>query len=135
MKVFSKSEDIKQPKHGSWDHEIFIQEEKHLRSESMRKIFYTKMQTLKKFLEKNTERKYLRRSKFSARYQILFVSKKNEKLRLCVNYRQLNDITIKDRTSLSRIDETMDRLQGANEFTIFDLVEAYYRLRMKKEEE
>ena len=101
----------------------------------MRKIFYMKMQTLKEFLEKNTERKYLRRSKFSAEYQVLFVSKKNGKLRLCVNYRQLNDITMKDRTPLSRIDETMDRLQGADEFTIFDLVEAYYRLRMKEEEE
>ena len=91
---------------------------------TMRKIFYTEMQTLKKFLEENTERKYLRRSKFSAEYQILFVSKKNEKLRLCVDYRQLNDIMIKDRISLSRIDETMNRLQSTNEFTIFDLVEA-----------
>ena len=101
----------------------------------MRKISYAKMKALKEFLEKNTERKYLRRSKSPAGCQVLFVPKKNGKLRLCVDYRQLNDITVKDRTPLSRIDETMDRLQGADEFTIFDLVGAYYRLRMKKGEE
>ena len=134
MKVFSEPEDIKQPKHGPWDHEIPLQEGKRPRSEPMRKISYTEMQALKEFLEENTERKYLRRSKSPAGYQVLFVPKKNGKLRLCVDYRQLNDITVKDRTPLPRIDETMDRLQDADEFTIFDLVGAYYRLRMKEGE-
>src|SRR5215213_10085331 len=44
MKVFSELKDIKQSKHDSWDHEIPLQEGKRLRSESMRKIFYTEMQ-------------------------------------------------------------------------------------------
>ena len=69
-------------------------------------------------------------------YQLLFVKKKNiDKLRVCVNYRHLNNIIIKDSISLLRIDETLDRIKESDEVIKFNLVEVYYRLRIKKEEE
>ena len=53
---------------------------------------------------------YIRQSKSSAGYLIMFIPKKNGKLQLVVDYRQLNEITIKDRTLLPLIIEIKDRL-------------------------
>ena len=58
----------------------------------------------------NEKKEFIRKSKFSTEYSILFVFKKNEKLRLCVDYRKLNEITIKNRYSLFNIKEFQDRL-------------------------
>ena len=52
---------------------------------------------------------------------ILFVKKKDGTMRLCINYRQLNKITIKNKYPLSRIDDLFDQLQGASVFFKIDL--------------
>src|SRR5262249_16741392 len=102
----------------------------------MRKISERELQALKEFINKYMPLGYIRRSTSQAGYQLLFVKKKHtDKLRVYVDYRQLNDITIKDRGLLPRIDETLDRLHGVNELTKLDLVGVYYRLRMKEGEE
>ena len=102
----------------------------------MRKISYKEMKALRNFIRENEPREYIRRSTSEAGYQLLFVKKKHfDKLRVCVDYRQLNDITVKDSTPLPRIDETLDQLHEADEFTKLDIVGAYYRIRMKKGEE
>jgi hypothetical protein len=56
-------------------------------------------------------------------------------MRLCVDYRGLNDITIKDRTPLPLIAETLDRLSGAQVFSALDLKDAYYRIPIKRGDE
>ena len=61
----------------------------------------------------------------------MFIPKKNGKLRLIVDYRQLNEIIIKDRTLLPLITEMKDRLQKANWFTVLDLKDRYYYVRIK----
>ena len=66
---------------------------------------------------------------------ILFVFKKNDDLRLCVNYRKLNAITIKNRHSLFLITEILDRLSGVKKFIKLDLKDAYYRIRIKIDNE
>jgi len=48
---------------------------------------------------------------------ILFVEKKNDTLRLCIDYRKLNKVTIKNKYSLSRIDDLFDQLQGETMFS------------------
>ena len=65
----------------------------------------------------------------------MFVPKKGGGLRLYVDYRGLNQITIKDRTPLPLISETMDRLRRAKRFTKLDLKDAYYRLRIREGDE
>jgi hypothetical protein len=61
----------------------------------------------------------------------MFVPKKDGKLRLVVDFRQLNEITIKDRTPLPLINELKDRLAGKKIFTALDLTSAYDLIRIK----
>jgi len=51
-------------------------------------------------------------------------------MRLCVDYRQLNKVTIKNRYSLSRIDDLMDQLVGAEVFSKIDLRSGYHQIRV-----
>lgn len=64
---------------------------------------------------------------------ILFVKKKEGTLR-CVDYRALNKMTVKNRYPLPRIDELLDRLQGAKYFTKIDLRSGYHQVRVKPED-
>ena len=85
-------------------------------------------------MDENEKKEFIRKFESSTEYPILFVSKKNESLRLCVDYRKLNDITIKNRYPLPNISELENRLQGAKYFTKFDLRGAYNLIRMKEGE-
>src|SRR3954467_7679606 len=63
---------------------------------------------------------------------VLFVHKKEGTLRLCVDYRALNKVTIKNRYPLPRIEELMDRLTGAKYFSKIDLYSGYHQIRIKE---
>ncbi|XP_048140281.1 uncharacterized protein LOC125316309 [Rhodamnia argentea] len=64
---------------------------------------------------------------------VLFVRKKDGSLRLCIEYRQLNQVTIKNKYPLPRIDDLFDQLQGASVLSEIDLRTGYHQLRIKKE--
>ncbi|XP_022961439.1 uncharacterized protein K02A2.6-like [Cucurbita moschata] len=63
---------------------------------------------------------------------ILVVKKKDETLRLCIDYEALNKVTIKNKYSLPRIDDLFDQLQGASVFSKMDLRSGYHQLRIKE---
>jgi transposase InsO family protein len=90
---------------------------------------------LKEFLEENLEKGFIQESKSPAGAPILFAPKKDGGLRLCVDYRGLNSITVKNRYPLPLITEIMDRVTGANYFSKIDLKDAYYRIRIKAGDE
>lgn len=121
-------------KHQSWNYEIKLESEKQLTFESIYALSEKKLRTFRDYLKTNMKKKFIRKSQSSTEYSILFILKKNEKLRLCVNYRKLNDITIKNRYSLSNISELQDRLFKTKYFIKSDLRDEYHLIRMKKEE-
>ncbi|WMV41161.1 hypothetical protein MTR67_034546 [Solanum verrucosum] len=62
---------------------------------------------------------------------VLFVKKKDGSLRMCIDYRQLNKVTIKNNYPLPGIDDLFDQLQGANFFSKIDLHSGYHQLRVR----
>jgi hypothetical protein len=75
---------------------------------------------------------WIRPSKSPYGTPILFVRKKDGAMRMCVDYRKLNDLTRKDRTPLPRIDELLDSLYGAHFFSTMDLYKGYHQVRVKE---
>ena len=61
---------------------------------------------------------------------VLFAKKKDKTLRLCIDYRQLNRVTIKNRYPLPRIDDLFDQLRGARVYSKIDLRTGYHQLRV-----
>ncbi|KAL4026597.1 hypothetical protein IC575_015033 [Cucumis melo] len=62
---------------------------------------------------------------------VLFVKKKDGSMRLCIDYRELNKVTVKNRYPLPRINDLFDQLQGATVFSKIDLRSGYHQLRIK----
>ena len=65
---------------------------------------------------------------------VLFVKKKDGTLRLCIDYRELNKITIKNKYPLPWIDDLFDQLQEARVFSKIDLRSGYHQLRIKPDD-
>jgi len=66
---------------------------------------------------------------------VLFVKKLNESLYLCVNYRDLNEIIVKNNYSLSLLFETLNRFAHARHFIKIDICNIYYHIRIHKSNE
>jgi len=65
---------------------------------------------------------------------VLFVKKNDGTLRLCIDYRELNKITIKNKYPLPRINDLFDQLQGAGVFSKINLRSGYHKLRIKPDD-
>jgi hypothetical protein len=65
---------------------------------------------------------------------ILFVKKKDGSMRLCIDYRELNKVTIKNSYPLSRIDDLFDQLQGSQVFSKIDLRSGYHQLKVQEKD-
>ena len=65
---------------------------------------------------------------------VLFVKKKDGSMRLCIDYCELNRITVRNRYPLPRIDDLFDQLQGAKFFSKIDLRSGYHQLRVKEQD-
>jgi hypothetical protein len=65
---------------------------------------------------------------------VLFFKKKDVTLRLCIDFRQLNKYTIKNKYPLPRIDDLFDQLRGGKIFSKIDLREGYHHVRIKEED-
>ena len=98
------------------------------------RLSYVEMDELKKQLTDLSEKGFIKPSTSPFGAPVLFVHKKEGTLRLCVDYRALNKITIKNRYPLPRIEELMDRLAGAKYFSKIDLHSGYHQIRIKKED-
>ena len=94
----------------------------------------TELEELKKQLAQLTEQGLIRPSTSPYGSPIIFVKKKNGELRLCVDYRALNNVTVKNKYPLPRIDDLLDRLHGAKVFSKIDLAAGYHQVRLKEED-
>jgi len=81
---------------------------------------------LKSQIEELLGKQFIRPSTSPWGAPVLLVKKNDESLRLCVDYRQLNKMTIKNKYPLSRIDDLMDQLHGSSVFSKIDLRSGYH---------
>ncbi|GJZ66131.1 putative reverse transcriptase domain-containing protein [Tanacetum coccineum] len=66
--------------------------------------------------------------------QILFIKKKDGSFRMCIDYQELNKLTVKNHYSLPRSDDLFDQLQGSSVYSKIDLRSGYHQLRVRKED-
>ena len=84
-------------------------------------------------MEELLEKEFVRPSASTLGAPVLFVKKKDGSMRLCVDYRQLNKVTVKNKYPLLRINDLMNQLQGAVVFSKIDMRYEYHQIRVKEE--
>ncbi|GJW13699.1 putative reverse transcriptase domain-containing protein [Tanacetum coccineum] len=92
------------------------------------------MQELSTQLQELSDREFIRLSSSPWGAPVLFVKKKDGSFRMCIDYRELNKLTVKNRYPLPRIDDLFNQLQGSRVYFKIDLRSGYHQLRVRKEE-
>ncbi|KAJ9544937.1 hypothetical protein OSB04_024644 [Centaurea solstitialis] len=92
------------------------------------------MQELSNQLQELLDKGFIRPSSSPWGAPVLFVKKKDGFFLMCIDYRELNKITIKNRYPLPRIDDLFDQLQGATYFSKIDLRSGYHQMRVREED-
>ena len=133
--VFDPAEADILPKHGPYDHAIELEEGKEPPFGPVYNMSVTELDALREYVDEMLAKGFIRPSKSPAGAPVMFVKKKDGGLRLCVDYRGLNDITIKNRYPIPLIAVLLDRLVGAWLFTKLDLIAAYNALRIRAGDE
>ncbi|GKC96908.1 putative reverse transcriptase domain-containing protein [Tanacetum coccineum] len=92
------------------------------------------MQELSDQLQELADRGFIRPSTSPWGAPVLFVKKKDGSFRMCIDYRELNKLTVKNRYPLPRIDDLFDQLQGLSVYSKIDLRSGYHQLRVRDED-
>ncbi|GJW88110.1 putative reverse transcriptase domain-containing protein [Tanacetum coccineum] len=92
-----------------------------------------KLQELSTQLKEVSDRGFIRPSSSPWEASVLFVKKKDGSFQMCVDYRELNKLTVKNRYPIMRIDDLFDQLQGSRVYSKIDLRSGYHQLRVQKE--
>jgi hypothetical protein len=120
------------PEHKPWDLEIILKEGATIKPQKLRRFNQMELEKLREFLNTYLPKRYIRKSESEYGCFPLFVGKPDGSIRTCVDYRPVNEATVKNQYPLPRIDEMQDRLQGCTWFTILDQREAFHRIRIKE---
>ena len=92
----------------------------------------TELKELKSQLQELLDKGFIRPSVSPWGAPVLFVKKKDGTLRMCIDYRQINKVTVKNKYPLPRMEDLFDQLKGAGVFSKIDLRSGYYQLRVKE---
>ncbi|GJS41752.1 hypothetical protein Tco_0566795, partial [Tanacetum coccineum] len=94
----------------------------------------SEMKELSEQLQELSDKGFIRPSSSPWGAPVLFVKKKDGSFRMCINYRELNKLTVKNRYPLLRIDDLFDQLQGSSVYSKIDLRSGYHQLRVREED-
>lgn len=131
LDIFDKKKADSLPPHRSYDCPIDLLPGSEIPFGRIFPLSETELEALRSYIDENLEKKFIRPSSSPAGAGIFFVEKKDESLRPCVDYRELNKITVKNRYPLSLISELFQRFRTAQVFTKLDLRGAYNLVRIR----
>jgi len=94
----------------------------------------TKLRKLKEQLQELFDRGFILPSVSPWGAPVLFMKKKDRSMRLCINYCELNRVTINNKYPLPRIDDLFNQLKGVSEFSKIDLLSGYHQLKVREED-
>ncbi|GJV17851.1 putative reverse transcriptase domain-containing protein [Tanacetum coccineum] len=94
----------------------------------------SEMEELSSQLRELQDKGFIRPSSSPWGAPVLFVKKKDDSFRMCIDYKELNNLTIKTRYPLPRIDDLFDQLQGSQYFSKIDLWSGYHQLRVHEDD-
>ena len=135
LDLFKESAVASLPPHRPYDHKINLKEGFQPPFGPLYSCSKTELESLKAWIDENLAKGFIRASSSPAGAPVLFVKKKDGTLRMCVDYRGLNEGTIKNRYPLPLIQETLGQLQKAKFFTTLDVRSAYNLVRIAKGDE
>nr|GEY43607.1 hypothetical protein [Tanacetum cinerariifolium] len=93
----------------------------------------SEMKELSEQLQELSDKGFIRPSSSPLGAPVLFVKKKDGSFRMCIDYRELNKLTVKNRFPLPRIDDLFDQLQGSSIYSKIDLRSSYHQLRVREQ--
>jgi hypothetical protein len=132
--VFKPKNADKLPPHRPCDLEIKLQPGKLPRMGHVYSLSREEEMEARKWIDENLSKGFIRESDSQVGSPIMFVKKKDGSNRLCVDYRALNAITIKNRYPLPRTDDLIETIKGAKIFTKLDLKSGYNLVCVKEED-
>ncbi|MBM1124155.1 RNA-directed DNA polymerase, partial [Klebsiella pneumoniae] len=94
----------------------------------------SELKELKDQLKDLLSKGFIRRSTSPWSAPALFVAKKDGSMRMCIDYRKLNRVTVKNKYPLPRIDDLFDQLKGSSFFSKIDLRSGYHQLRVREQD-
>ncbi len=121
--------------HCFYDHKIELIDEEIFFRSRLYQMFDHKLQKIKKYLINHLNKEFIFFSFASYVSLILFIEKKDDSLRFCIDYRKLNALIKRDRYSLSLIDETLARIQESKYLTRLNIIVTFNKLRMHSDSE
>jgi hypothetical protein len=134
--LFAPEQSEKLPEHRPYDHAINLTPDTEPKWGPVYRLSQEEFEALKEYIAKMIKEGKIRPSSSPAGSPVLFVPKPGGRgLRLCVDYRDLNKITIKDRTPLPIMDQLAEQVAGADWFTKLDLKAGYNLIRIRKGDE
>ncbi len=133
--VFSKVKADKLPPHRLTDCKIVLQKDATLHYGPIYPLSEQENEALKDYIEENLKKGFIRESESPAGYPVLFQKKKDGSLRLCVDYKKLNAVTVRNSYPLPLITDIIEHVKGANYFTKLDLRSAYNLIRIREGDE
>ena len=133
--LFSKKEAEKLQPHRTYDHTILVEPKKAPPFGPIYKCSPVELEATREYIETNLRKGFLKHSQSPCGAPIVFARKKDGTLRLCVDYRGFNKLTIKNRYPLPLIGELLERICTAKHFTKLDVRDGYNRLRMAEGKE
>nr|GEY96595.1 putative reverse transcriptase domain-containing protein [Tanacetum cinerariifolium] len=98
------------------------------------RLALSKMKELSKQLQELSYKGFIRPSSLPWGAPVLFVKKKDGSFRMCIDYRELNKLTVKNHYPLQRIDDLFDQLQGSSVYSEIDLISSYHQLRVREQD-